>query len=266
MDDTTPQNQIPEIGKLAGALAACIGAIERNPAPKGFNSHFKYSFVSISQVTDLVRPLLAEHGVMLLTTVHDARQDGQVTLVTLACTFVHCESGQQWTSHWVGEAKDNQDKGHNKACTAALKQCLLKTFLIADGDEDPDGDVSDPAPPKRSGRPNKTKPSKPQRYNQQKKWRDLHAELEALIDSTTISKATFKEALYSFWGVESMAYVEPGKLSKFLASLKKKDHAEDAEKATELELAMSEFIRKELGEDAEVERSADENEVATEEE
>jgi|GEM_PF-4547377 len=62
---------------------------------------------------------------------------------TLACG----DTGATITTRWTGEAADSQDKGINKAATAALKYWLLKTFLISTGDEDPDAVPAPESPP-----------------------------------------------------------------------------------------------------------------------
>jgi hypothetical protein len=61
-----------------------------------------------------------------------------------------------------GEAADHSDKASNKAMTAALKYCLIQTFLIptADGEQDahlPDGPASS-EPPSRDAQWNNPSP------------------------------------------------------------------------------------------------------------
>jgi len=53
--------------------------------------------------------------------------------------FADSETGASITVTWIGEAMDGQDKGVNKALTAAVKYGLLKTMLASTGEDDPDG-------------------------------------------------------------------------------------------------------------------------------
>lgn len=134
---------------LYGRMAAVMGRLERIPK-RGFNQHFKYQFVTDSDVLDTVRMAMAAEGVCLFVSMTNVQQDNKRTIVNLQFTFADGESGQSVTVAWVGEAMDTQDKGIAKAATSALKYCLLKTFLISTGDE-PDTDSDGPqviTPPK----------------------------------------------------------------------------------------------------------------------
>ena len=134
---------------LYGRMAAVMGRLERIPK-RGFNQHFKYEFVTDSDVLDTVRMAMAAEGVCLFVSMTGVQQDNKRTIVNLQFTFADGESGQSVTVAWVGEAMDTQDKGIAKAATSALKYCLLKTFLISTGDE-PDTDSDAPqvtTPPK----------------------------------------------------------------------------------------------------------------------
>ena len=123
---------------LYAKMAAVMGRLERIPK-RGFNQHFKYQFVTDSDVLDSVRMAMAAEGVCLFVSMTNVQQDNKRTIVNLQFTFADSESGQSVTVAWVGEAMDTQDKGIAKAVTSALKYCLLKTFLISTGDE-PDTD------------------------------------------------------------------------------------------------------------------------------
>jgi len=261
--EAPPAEQPPLViaGELAGALASCLAEIERNPAPTGWNDHHKYKFLSIAQVTDVVRPLMGRNGLALFVSVLGSQRTDagrqQLTTVKLACTFAH-ESGASLTRIWYGEALDSQDKGLNKAYTAGLKQCLLKTFLLADGDEDPDKDspnANGATKTKKADKPKKVDPpAQPAQadelkaYNRQKAWREVHAELDELLaNASAVPTDRYKAALYKFWRVQSLAYVPPDKLRKLVDKLAGLDHPTDAERETERELRMLQLIADQLG-------------------
>ena len=131
-----------ENATLYKKLAAVMGGISRVPK-NGINQHFRYKFAQDSDVLDVVRSLLAEQSVAVFVSMTDLVQDGKITRATFEYTLACGDTGATITTRWTGEAADSQDKGINKAATAALKYWLLKTFLISTGDEDPD---AGPAP------------------------------------------------------------------------------------------------------------------------
>ena len=127
---------------LYAKMAAVMGRLERIPK-RGFNQHFKYEFVTDSDVLDAVRIAMAAEGVCLFVSMTGVQQQDKRTIINFQFTFADGESGQSMPVAWVGEAIDTQDKGIAKAATSALKYCLLKTFLISTGDE-PDTDSDGP--------------------------------------------------------------------------------------------------------------------------
>lgn len=155
-DATTGEVQ-PDVSRRAGLyrkIAAVTAAVERIPK-HGRNQHFGYDYALESDITDGLRGLLAEHGVACLppTVLHwergepDARNNS-LTRVQYRFGLADCETGETVESLWWGEAQDNADKAFNKAATSAAKYWLLKTFLIATGDDPDDGPSEErkPAP------------------------------------------------------------------------------------------------------------------------
>lgn len=148
------------IAKLALVMAG-VGYLPKS----GHNVNFNYDFVRESDVLDAIRTGLSAHRVMVIPFLEDtstremATRNGTMT-ITLAdyrFTFYDGDSDQTIIVRTRGEGMDGQDKGSNKALTAALKYALLKTFLIPTGD-DPDAGHDErpaaPAPaPKRTAPP-----------------------------------------------------------------------------------------------------------------
>lgn len=144
---------------LMAKMSRVMGKLERLPK-RGFNAHFKYKFVTDADVLDAVRVAMAEEGLCLFVSMPNMRQENKRTTVNLSLTFADGESGQSMTINWIGEANDTQDKGLSKAATSALKYALLKTFLIATGDDpDPDGGAPKAPTTKRKA---SQKPSEPE--------------------------------------------------------------------------------------------------------
>ena len=128
---------------LFAKLAKVMGKLKKLPKT-GYNSHFKYKFVTDSDVSDAVRAALASEGVAFFASMQSARADGKKTVVDMVYTFADGETGATWSCNWTGEAIDSQDKGVAKAATSALKYFLLKTFVLSAGDPEDDSDNGKP--------------------------------------------------------------------------------------------------------------------------
>lgn len=138
---TTPKTA-EEIVPLAARLAAVMGDLP-NIEPEGFNAYFKYKFISDKQVLGALRPRLAKANIMLMPDVLSEqmveRAKSWVTVMHVKFTFIDGLTGETLSGTAIGYGDDSGDKGANKAFTAALKNFLLKTFLIG-GDADIEDD------------------------------------------------------------------------------------------------------------------------------
>ena len=150
-------------GTLFAKLAAVLGEAHRIPK-NGWNDFNKYHYATEGDALDVIRPLLAKHGIGIMYGVEEVQQlENARTLVKVRITLGD-DTGAMLTTTAYGEARDAdrngnpQDKGLYKAITGAMKYWVLKTFLLSTGD-DPEGDSgNDQAPPKKPPRSNK--PSK----------------------------------------------------------------------------------------------------------
>lgn len=121
--------------KLA-QVASAIGRIEK----RGYNDFHKYNYALEADIVEGVRQELASRSVTLLPSVESVQRDGDLTTVMMTFTFTDGDSGDTATMRWAGTGSDKGDKAIWKAYTGALKYVLMKTFLIATGD-DPEGDT-----------------------------------------------------------------------------------------------------------------------------
>lgn len=150
----------PKPPSLAKKLANVMAGVHRIQKA-GTNAHYNYKFATSEDVADLIRTLLAEQGVAFIPTMVDVTRasNGKMVRTTIffRFTFRDGDSDDSITCEWFAESLDTQDKGINKAATAAVKYFLLKTFLVSAGDE-PDTDreayISD-----RAGEQSPTRPS-----------------------------------------------------------------------------------------------------------
>ena len=127
-----------------------IGKERHNTGEKGIN----YAFRGIDQITEVLKPLLASHRVVIVPRVV-AWVENEMVL-----------NGNRWTEQRIqveydvygpggkgdmftfgpipGIARDNSDKGSNKALTQAWKYALTQLFCI--GDSAGDSDAVTPPP------------------------------------------------------------------------------------------------------------------------
>lgn len=148
-------NEVAARASLYAKLARVMHQLGRIPKT-GYNKHFEYAFATDADISDAIRSKLAEEKVAFFAEMLTSDQETITretkygpkttyrTVATFAFTFADGETGATMTTKWSGESLDEQDKGLNKAATAALKYFLLKTFILSTGDpkDDPDEDVN----------------------------------------------------------------------------------------------------------------------------
>jgi len=132
----TPEAQT----ELFAGMAAVLGDVQKLEKA-GENTYFKYKFATDGDVSDLIRPLLAKQGVAIFVSMVGVDSGDFAILAEFSITYA--KSGATFTCNWFSEAQDKQDKGINKAATAALKYHLLKNFLISTGEKAMDTDSQD---------------------------------------------------------------------------------------------------------------------------
>ena len=138
--------------KLFVKLARVMGAV-RTLKREGRNQFDKYDYMTADSISIRIGELLAENSVAFLPSVLNVETSEYVTqkggsnfrtVVHMQMTFACGETGATYTVPWFGEAIDRSDKSISKAITSGVKYALLKTFLLAGGDEE-DADAESPA-------------------------------------------------------------------------------------------------------------------------
>ena len=166
-DDETPEQRerlaeeqrVDAMAKKPLALKMARVMAEVRHVPKnGHNAFHKYTYIMESDLLDRLRGKLAEQGVVIFPSIREhtsqITQDGRgksqnLATVTLDVTFIDGDSGDEFTTSWVGQGVDAGDKAYYKAYTGAFKYALLKTFLVtAEEDATPGRAVRAPS---RSG-------------------------------------------------------------------------------------------------------------------
>ena len=135
---------------LARKLAEVMGEVGKI-AKAGFNEKQHYAFVKESDVSDAIRPLLAERHIMLwsntvsrqmaplFTTASGLQM--WLTSVEVQYQFIDGDTGEITPiQSYYGDGADTGDKGLPKAQSMSLKYFLLKTFLLSTGVDDAESD------------------------------------------------------------------------------------------------------------------------------
>jgi hypothetical protein len=142
-----------------GAIHIAIHAIQKAMGPLAKNgvgpqTQGGYKFLAVDDVLAAVKPLLDEHGVIVLPALVDsqfetisaiAKDNERVPKVntfarlTYDFRFIAIEDGSELVTTVIGEGSDTQDKAVRKATTSAWKIALIQTFALITGEPDPDG-------------------------------------------------------------------------------------------------------------------------------
>ena len=129
-----------ELKSIFPKMAKVMSQVSRVPK-NGYNSFHKYNYATESDLTESIRPILLEAGLVFFSNVLEESREGEFTKVKMEFTLADVDTGETLKSTYWGEGQDKGDKGLYKAYTGATKYFLMKTFLIPTGD-DPEGDTS----------------------------------------------------------------------------------------------------------------------------
>jgi hypothetical protein len=133
----------PQLARKLAAVLGEVGYIQKD----GYNSHFKYSYITEAALTETIRPLLAKHNLFVFSSIENQRIENGITLVETMHTFMDGDTGETFAVKSQGQGQAKDDKGVYKAATGAMKYFLYKTFMVSTGD-DPETD-GDSAPAQR---------------------------------------------------------------------------------------------------------------------
>jgi len=130
----------------------------------GYNKQQNYKYVTESAVADMIRGLIGEAGVFILSSVDSAEkiEMGRTssghpwysTKIWVTYTLINAENSEDTlVSRQFAEAFDTADKGIYKALTNCYKYFLLRTFCLGSDDDVEKDDAGQGAPPAQGGAP-----------------------------------------------------------------------------------------------------------------
>ena len=112
LDYETGEIKVAEIHQarapLFARLARVMGKIERLPKT-GWNDFHKYPYTTDADVSELIRPLLAEEGVAFFAEMLSAEERDNKTWCQFAYTFADGETGEIWACTWWAQALTGVD-------------------------------------------------------------------------------------------------------------------------------------------------------------
>jgi hypothetical protein len=99
-----------------------------------------FTFVSHDRVSEIIHPKLVEHGIAVIPSIKQFKQDGNRTECLLEVRFINADNPEDFfIVNTFGYGIDTADKGPGKCFSYSYKYALLKTFCLETGD-DPDQD------------------------------------------------------------------------------------------------------------------------------
>lgn len=102
----------------------------------------QYRFVSHDQVTGALHDAVVKHGIVVISSIKEIKQEGNRTHVELYVEFINCDNPiDRFYVSYHGYGIDAGDKGIGKAVSYAFKYACTKVFMLETG-EDPDNDAN----------------------------------------------------------------------------------------------------------------------------
>jgi len=238
---------IPGIFKKMAKVMEKISRVPKN----GKNKFFNYDYVTEADLTDHIRPILAEEGIAFTSTVLEAtkaqiekegskeNKEGAISTVKMLFRLIDADDGSSIESVFLGEGADKGDKGFYKAYTGCVKYFLMKTFLVATGDDPENDDAPNEKPGKqyqlkKEEKPKESPKEKPAEAEDpmldelpEKKKLDIIKSTDSLFnqlahEAETDVETVKVELLQEFFGVESRKQLRYSQCRELYSKLKQR--------------------------------------------
>lgn len=132
-------------GSLKSLASKLVKVMSKSSNVKktGRNDFQKYDYATEADILREVRQSLIEENVFIFSSIEGSHKEGDLTTVKVKNTFVDGDTGETFSVFSLGQGMSkNDDKGSNKAITAASKYFLLKNFLLPTGEDSEATDAS----------------------------------------------------------------------------------------------------------------------------
>lgn len=120
-----------EIAELAKALVAFQGEV-MNPKNTSENSHFKSKYAPLSEVLNVVRPLLAKHGLCVV----QSPCDGNNGTIVIATLLIHTSGQWLEADPLVLKPEKMTPQGAGSAITYGRRYTLSALLALSSEDDD----------------------------------------------------------------------------------------------------------------------------------
>jgi hypothetical protein len=129
------------MGKIAAALVAAQGEM-RAVGKDATNPHFRSRYATLDAIMDMVRPILAKHGLAVMqgTSHPDTTADGKLTSMAVETRIIHT-SGEWVSSSVIMPVAKADPQGAGSAVTYGRRYGISALLAIV-ADDDDDGNAA----------------------------------------------------------------------------------------------------------------------------
>lgn len=123
-----------QLAKKKSNVMAGVDTIPKN----GYNEEDNYWFARDADINDCLRTLIHDNGLSFDIEFVNRHVNNGIMEVMLEVTWTDCDTGYFETRRWLAAGFDKVDKAIYKAYTGGAKYFLMRTFLMSQGDTDPE--------------------------------------------------------------------------------------------------------------------------------
>lgn len=161
---------------LYGKIAEIMGDLGRIPK-SGRNTSQGYDYVTESDITGAVRPLMAKQKIVMIPSIRNYKVEELPTkysklnmgTIEIKWTIIDGESAEQVSFSMIGKGTDTGEKDIYKAITGNKKYALITLFMIDSGDDPERDDGNDNKSNQNQNQGQNQKPNQKPNKNQNQK-------------------------------------------------------------------------------------------------
>lgn len=136
-----PKKSSYNIHQRINRIMADLDYVKKDKTIKDKSGKKMYSVTGHDNVTAMIHPLLVKHGVNIVPSMPEIKQEGNRTLVKVVFWVVNIDNPEDgFTQDWYAYGIDHSDKGIGKGSSYAQRMFILKMFHLETGDKDVEDD------------------------------------------------------------------------------------------------------------------------------